>query len=176
MTFYTLTIIYYKKDQINSSFNTNLLLFSDKYDIIRARLEKQKEDLINFIKEAHEVKESNIDISTPRYTTNPNTLYESYVITAKEHTWIIFISKLEKTEKTNESPVLNDFVKLKPEAIEVLKQDGSYNISSDMLIGQVVAISKQTTRVCELVFKDPTHGHRNHIATVPSNFLQKVIL
>lgn len=122
MKLYTLTYIYYKTPNIGTSLQSNILLFSDKYDKIEKSLYQQKDYILQHLKETHE----RTEILTEAVYAQSNE-HSGYVIKANNHTYMLLISTMQTEVKTPQDINLNpgDFAVLFPEALEVLKQDNS---------------------------------------------------
>jgi hypothetical protein len=122
MKLYTLTYIYYKSPNIGTSLQSNILLFSDKYDKIEKSLYQQKDYILQHLKETHDCTE----ILTETVYAQSNE-HSGYIIKANNNTYMLLVSAIETEVKTPQDINLNpgDFATLFPEALEVLKQDNS---------------------------------------------------
>ena len=125
MKLYTLTYIYYKTPNISANLQSNILLFSDKYDKIEKSLQQQKDYILDHLKDTHDFTE--IDLETISTTDRD---HSGYVIKADSHVYMLLVSSIQTETRTpqdfNLSP--GDFATLVPEAIEVLKQgSGRYD-------------------------------------------------
>lgn len=122
MKLYTLTYIYYKTPTISSSLQSNILLFSDKYDKIEKSLYQQKDYILQHLKETHD----HTEILTETVYAQSNE-HSGYIIKANNNTYMLLVSTMQTEVRTPQDINLNpgDFATLFPEAIEVLKQENS---------------------------------------------------
>lgn len=122
MKFYTLTHVSFNQTA-NSYLNnlqSNLLLFSDKYDTIVSAKITQKDYIIKHLKETHDRKDVYVQ-ETPTTCTTLNA--SNTYITAGNMVHLLIINTVEASPKTTTDTLSQgDFVTLTAEAVEALRE------------------------------------------------------
>ena len=176
---YTLTYIYYKTPNISANLQSNILLFSDKYDKIEKSLIQQKDYILQHLKETHD----NTETSTETVYAQSNE-HSGYVIKAGNHVYMLLVSSMQTEVRAPQDINLNpgDFATLFPEALEVLRQDNSkydYFDPNKYKIVKILSIkdNKATVMVIGIANNKPndTSG-LTATATLPVQWLKRIYI
>ena len=180
MKLYAVYFTYFKKSNISQTLNTNLLLFSEKYSIIEQTVEKQKNYIIQHIKDTYETDIYTVENTIPQNKSN----LQSVQIQHNDLIYLITVNEIQAEPKTEEFKTEElkpgDLVTLKPEAIEQLKiYPSQYNTNTTISIYKIVSIlgDKVDALVCAVKTdrpSDTTQMGARH--SVPKAWLKKVYL
>lgn len=180
MKFYALTYVSFDKNKgFATSLQSNLLLFSDKYDIIAATKQAQKESIVRHLTET-----LGKPIQTQETIPTCNTAIYNTCITAGDAVHLLIINTVEAIPKSsNEDLDLGDFVTLKPEAVEAIRTMENVSnyrgVPSTLKIAKVIKKNAETIEVLICAIKTPNLTSTDCMAqrhTVPKDFLKKVYI
>lgn len=180
MKFYALTYINFDKAKgIATSLQSNLLLFSDKCDIILATKQAQKESIIRHLTETH-----GKTVQTQETSTTCDKVINNTCITADNAVHLLIVNVVEAIPKSNNDIVtLGDFVTLKPEAVEAIRTMEtlpSYRgTPSNLKLAKVIKDETENVEIMLCAAQTANLTSTEHMAnkyTVPKNFLKKVYI
>lgn len=179
MKFYTLTLISFQNSNPGATFQSNLLLFSDKCDIIKSTRETQKTFILKHLKETAEVKENKIE-QTFLLSTSSDTSLSGYKISIPTTTYYLFINEIEVTKKTKEEKEAalqpGDIVTLKPEALEEAIRQSITDLRNTKIakITQILQNNKVRIMICANNRNPESTDYMGRTTIVPISWLQKI--
>lgn len=167
MQFYILTLTYFKTAKPQETITTKTLLLTQKHDIIREQLQKERKTIYKFLSEIMDCQESEIQETAKLEYVTGNTLGYIYKTTD-------FIATLEISTITYEPP--QNPGNIKSGMYATIKEDAKDNLPSALQGAQIVWISRienQRARVNVQVTKSSNLGMSDYI---PVDYLQEYIL
>lgn len=181
MKFYALTHVSFDKTKdFSSTLQSNLLIFSDKYDIIVSTKQAKKEDIIQHLKQTLDKKA----ISTQETTTTCDLSITNTCIVADNLVHLLIVNVVEATPRTKKEELIpGDFVTLTPEAVEAIQtmeNNLNYNeLPSNFKLGKVIEVLKDKIKIMICAIKTSNPTNTNYMTgqyVVPKTFLKKVYI
>jgi hypothetical protein len=189
MYFYTLThVTYDKRRPIEATLQSNVLLFSEKYDIIYSTLQQQEQYIIQHLKETHEIKDiktehavANLRIGLDTTRTPLNSIIET-----PTYVHLLVINQLfaeEKTEDEKDKALqLGDFVVLKQEAQDAIRARLVDNIPRNLKLAKIISIDTDDTATIMCLALDTSTSSPTNTdyvgarCTIPLKWLRRIYL
>lgn len=180
MKFYALTYVNFDQSKgFTASLQSNLLLFTDKYDIIMATKQAQKESIIRHLTETHG-KAIQTQETVP---TCEATIYNT-CITAGSTVHLLIINTVEAIPKSTNEPITpGDFVTLTAagiEAIQSMETTSAYRgAPSCMKLAKVLKTETEQIEIMICAVKLLNNGSTEYMGQkyrIPKDFIKKVYI
>lgn len=187
MKFYILSHLSYEEDKLKSSLQSNILLFSDKYDKILSTRETQKNYILQHLSETRDKKDIQV-FDTPATFENytDGVISTNILITAGRTKHLLIINTIQASPKTKETPEdlnLGNLVTLRPEAvsaIQTMERSTSYRgLPSRTLVAKVTKKEEKTVEVmiCAIATSSPTNtSAMGSLYNVPKEYLKRLYI
>jgi hypothetical protein len=181
MKFYALTYVSFDKTKdFSHTLQSNLLTFSDKYDIIIATKQAQKEAIVRYLEQTLDKNK----ISIQETTQTCDLSITNTCISAGNLVHLLIVNVVEAIPRTTKEELIpGDFVTLTPEAVEAIQtmEDNlNYNeLPSNFKLGKVIEVLKDNIKImiCAIKTSNPTYtDYMTNKYVVPKTFLKKVYL